>query len=108
MEKIVKSSEESVEAFTEMKKIIKSNKCNISWLAYKQGQIFGRFKMNDNFFDMVKKFWISKSTMVFKRSIVKFVNKYLRMKRSSLSLHFLKNNFKMINEICHKNASEFK
>ena len=30
------------------------------------------------------------------------------MKKSSLSLHFLKNNFKIIKEICHENASEFK
>ena len=30
------------------------------------------------------------------------------MKKSSLSLHFLKNSFKIIKEICHENASEFK
>ena len=72
--KNVKSSEEAV---NEMEKIIKSNKCNILWLAYQQGQIFERFKMNDNFIDMAKKFWISKSTTVFKISIVKFANKYL-------------------------------
>ena len=72
--KNVKSSEEAV---NEMEKIIKSNKSNILWLAYQQGQIFERFKMNDNFIDMAKKFWISKSTTVFKISIVKFANKYL-------------------------------
>ena len=63
--------------------------------------------MNDNFIDMVKKFGISKSTILLKISIVKFVNKYPRMKKSSLSFHFLKNNFKLIKEICHENASEF-
>ena len=30
------------------------------------------------------------------------------MKKSSLSLHLLKNNFKIIKEICQENASEFK
>ena len=45
---------------------------------------------------MMNKFGISKSTIVFKIWIVKFINKYLRMKKSSLSLHFLKNNFKTI------------
>ena len=30
------------------------------------------------------------------------------MKKSSLSLQFSKNNFKIIKEICHENASEFK
>ena len=30
------------------------------------------------------------------------------MKKSPLSLHFSKNNFKVIKEIWHENASEFK
>ena len=46
--------------------------------------------------------------MAFKMSIVKFLNKYPKMKKSSLSLHFLKNNFKIFKEICHENASKFK
>ena len=82
--------------------------CNILWLAYQQGQIFEKFKMNDNFINMVKEFNISKSTILFKIFIVQFINRYTRMKKSSLSLHFLKNNFKIIKEICHENAIEFK
>ena len=57
---------------------------------------------------MIKELGIIKFAIVFKISIVKFVNKYSRMKKSSLSLYFLKNNFKVIKEICHENASEFK
>ena len=57
---------------------------------------------------MVKERGISKSNILFKISIVKFVNKYPRMKKSSFSLHFLKNNLKAIKEICHENASDFK
>ena len=91
-----------------MKKVIKSNKCNILWLAYQKSQIFEKFKMNDNFINMVKEFNINKSTILFKTSIARFINKYPRMKKSSLSLHFLKNNFKIIKEICHENANEFK
>ena len=67
-----------------------------------------KFKVNENFIDLVKKFGISKSTILFKISIVKFVNKYPRMKKCSLFLHFLMNNFRVIKEICHENASEFK
>ena len=89
--KNVKSSEEAVEVVNEIEEIIKINKCNILWLAYQQGQIFERFKMNDNFIKMVKEIGISKSTMVFKIYIVKFINKYTRMRKSSLSFHFLKN-----------------
>ena len=51
---------------------------------------------------MVNKFGISKSTMVFKTSIVKFLHKYRRMKKCALSFHFLKNNFKIINETAIK------
>ena len=57
---------------------------------------------------MVKELGISKSTILFKILIVKFVNAYPRMKKFSFSLHFLKINFKIIKEICHENASEFK
>ena len=46
--------------------------------------------------------------MTFKISIVKCINKYPRTKKSSLSLHFLKNNFEIIKKNCHENASEFK
>ena len=86
--KSVKSPEEAVEAVNNMEKVIKSDKCNILWLAYQQDQISQKFKMNDNFINMVKEFNISKSTILFKISIVKCINKYPRMKKSSLSLHF--------------------
>ena len=49
----VKSSEKAIEAANNMKKIIKSNKYNILLLANQQVQIFEKFKMNDNFIDMV-------------------------------------------------------
>ena len=70
--------------------------------------IFEKFKMNENFIDMVQEFGMSEPTILLKISIVKCVNKYPKMKKSSLSLHFLKNNFKIIKEIYHENASEFK
>ena len=54
----------------------------------------------------MNKFGISKSTMVFKISIVKFLIKYPKMKKSSLSLYFLKNNFKIMKEVCHEDASK--
>ena len=103
--KSVKSPDEAVEKVNNMEKVIKSNTCNILWLAYQQGQIFEKFKLNENFIDIVKELGINTSTILFKISIVKFVNNYPRMKKFSLSLHFLKNNFKIIKEICHENLS---
>ena len=49
-----------------MEKIIKSNKSNILSLAYQQGKIFEKFKVNENFIDMVKELGISKSTILLK------------------------------------------
>ena len=68
---------------------------NILWLTYQKGQIFEQFKLNENFIAMAKEFGISKSTILFKISIAKFVNKYPRMIKSSL--HFLKNNLVNLN-----------
>ena len=43
--KSVRRSEEAVEAVHDMEKIIKRKKCKILWLAYQQGQIFEKFKI---------------------------------------------------------------
>ena len=104
----IKSPDEAADAVNNIGKVIRSKKSNILWLEYQQGQIFQKFKANEHFIGMFKELGISKSTILFKILIVKFVNKYLTMKKSSLFLHFLKNNFKIIKEICHENASEFK
>ena len=103
-----KSSEEAMKVVKEMEKIIRSNKCSKLWLTYQQGQIFERFKLSDKFINMVNQFGISKTTMVFKISNLTFLSKYPRMKKSLLSLQFLKNNFKIIKKICQENASQLK
>ena len=95
----VKNSDKAAEVLKEMENIIKSNKCSILWLAYQQGKISENFKVNDKFINMVNHFGISRSTMAFKVSIVRFLNNYPKMKKSLLSLHFLKNNFKVIKDI---------
>ena len=96
---------ETVEVVKEMEKIIRSNKCCILWLAFQQKKIFETFKANNKLINLVNNFGISKSTMVFKISIVKFLNNYPKMKKSSFSHHLLQSNFM---EICQENASEFK
>ena len=75
-QKNVKSSEEAVEVVNEIEKIIKSKKYSIFWLSCQQGQILERFKLTDNFINIVNKFGISKYTMVFKKLIVKLINKF--------------------------------
>ena len=66
---------------------------------------YERFKANDKFINLVNQFCISKSTVVFKISIVRFLNNYPKMRKY---LHFLNNNFKINKDICKENTSEFK
>ena len=57
---------------------------------------------------MITDFGISKSTVMFKIDMVKLIGKYPKLKYLLLSLHFMKNYFKLIKEICEENDSEFK
>ena len=56
--KNVKRSQEAMEVVKEMEKNIRSSKYKISWLAQQKVQIFERFKLNDNFVNMVNQFGI--------------------------------------------------
>ena len=49
---------------------------------------------------MIKQFRASKSTIIFKISIVKLIDKHSKIKDFSFCFYFLKNYFKTINEIC--------
>ena len=90
-----------------MDKMIKISKNDILIIAYKQGKIFRKFKTNNRFISAVSAFKISKATITFKIAIVDFIGKYPRMEKSCISLYNLKNNFKIIKEVCQENASEF-
>ena len=57
---------------------------------------FQTFKANDKLIKLVNNFSICKLAMAFKFSIVKFPNNHSKMKKSSLSLHFIRNNFKIM------------
>ena len=80
--------------------------------------IFQRFKEKDKFTKMITEFGISRSTVSFKIVINKYkyqellisswaVNKYFKLKNSSLSPYFLKN-MRIIEQICKEIAREFK
>ena len=90
-----------------IERIIKSKKNNILILAYYQGLIFKTFKENIKFTGAVSNLKIGKVTINFKTSIVKFLDDYPKVRKSSISLHFLKNNFKIIKEVCREHALEF-
>ena len=63
---------------------------------------FQKFKEIEQFVNMVSKFGVGKSTIVFKIALFKLINNYLKIKNSFLSLHYFKKYFKTIREIVKK------
>ena len=53
----------------------------------------------------VTKFKISKATINFKVGIIKFIDDYPNMQKSIISLQFLKNNFRVIKDVCKEYAT---
>ena len=103
----VKSPNDAAELISKIERVIKSRKNSILVLAYHQSVIFKRFKESSMFTSAVTNLKISKSTINFKIGIVQFIHDYPKMKKSSISLHFLKNNFRIIKEVCREHSSEF-
>ena len=88
--------EEAINIIKEYQDIIKTNKKNIIFFAYQQGKVFKRFKENENFKNLLERFKITKSTIIFKTNIVKLIDKYPKIKTSSISLNFLNIYYKNI------------
>ena len=98
--KNVDNPDDAAELIGRIEHIMKSKKNNILMLAYHQGIIFKKYKDNTTFTSAVAKFKISKATINFKIGIIKFIDDYPKMRKSSISLHFLKNNFRVIKDVC--------
>ena len=105
----MESEEDAAKIIYELEKIIKNKKRDIVWLAYYQGEIFQKYRSKERFVnDMVSKFKVSKSTIVFKIALSKLIVEYPNIKNSSLFLHYFKRHLKLIKEVCKESASEFK
>ena len=103
------STEDAAKVIHEFEEIIKNKKSDIVWLAYHLGKIFQKLRSKERFVnDMVTKFKVSKSTIVFKITLSRLINKYPKIKNSLLSLHYFKKHLKLIKEVCKESASEFK
>ena len=90
-----------------VERIMKSKKNDTLILTYHQGLIFRKFKENNRFTGAVTNLKINKATINFKIGNIKFVEDFPQMQKSSVSLHFLKNSFQVIKEVCREHASEF-
>ena len=61
------------------------------WLAHHQGKIFQKFRSKERFVsDMVTKFKVRKSTIVFKIALCRLIDEYPKIKNTSLPLHYFK------------------
>ena len=110
LEELIKKTSNPNDATELVKKLDKLTKCsknNILVWAYQQGKVFQKFKSNNKFVSAVTEFGISKTTINFKIDIVKFIENYPKMKKSCISLFYLKNNFRVIKNVCQEHASEF-
>ena len=82
------TNEDAVETIQELEQIIQNKKSDIVCLAYYQSRIFHKFRKKERFVsDMVLKFYVSKSTIVFKIALKKLIYHFPKIKDSSLSLH---------------------
>ena len=57
---------------------------------------------------MLRDMGISKSTIYFEVKLVKVIEKYPKLKKSSLPLNFMKNYMKSIKQVCKESSNEFK
>ena len=93
LEQTVKNTSDlndAIELVKKIDKVIKCSKNNNLMLAYQQGRVFQKFKMNKGFSNAVIEFVISKTTINFKIDIVNFINQHPGMRKSSISLFYLK------------------
>ena len=102
----VDSPDDAAKLVGRIERIMKSKKNNILILAYHQGLILKKYKENSKFTGAVTNPKIGKATINFKICIIKFIDDYPKMRKFLVSLHFLKNNFRIIREVCREHASE--
>ena len=93
LEQLITTTENPNDAIELVKKIgrlIKCSKNNILTLAYQQGKVFQKFKKGNRFLTAAAEFEKSKSTINFKIDTVNFIDKYPKMRKSCISLFYLK------------------
>ena len=103
----VENSEDAVTIVEEYEEIIRTKNKNIVCIACDQGKVFRRFKEREKIIKPVKEFDLHKTTMMFNINIVKLIDKYPKLMKSSVTLGCLKNYLKDIKQICNENPNEF-
>ena len=75
------------------------------FIAYHQRKTFKRFKEKQKFIKFVSEFKVHKCTITFKINIFKLIDMHPKSMKSSAKLHFLKNYYADIKQICKENLT---
>ena len=88
-ENCTSNEKDAAKVIPEFEEIIRNKKSDIVWPVYYLGKIFEKFRSKERFVnDMVLKFKVSKSTIVFKIALSRLIDNYPKIKDSLLSLHY--------------------
>ena len=105
--KKIDSPYDAAELMKKIDKIMKTKTNNILILTYHQGIIFQKYRDNKKLLSAVNSCKISKTTINFEIRIIRFIDDYLKMRKSCISLHYLKKNFRIFKEVYKDHGSEF-
>ena len=95
----VNKPEDAAELIKQYEEILKTKRKDIISIAYYQGKVFSRFREKEKFVKLVADFGVHKGTIIVKMNVFKLLDKYPKLKNSSVTLNFIKNYFKDIKEI---------
>ena len=83
------NEKDAAKVIQEFEEIIRNKKSDIVWPAYYLGKIFQKFRSKEQIVNnMVLKFKVSKSTIVFKIALSRLIDNYSEIEDSSLSFHY--------------------
>ena len=90
-ENCIVNEEGAAEVILKFEETIRNKKSDIVWVAYYQSKIFHKIRSKERFAnDMVSKFKVSKSKIVFKIALTSLIDDYPKIKDSSLSFYYFK------------------
>ena len=99
--------EKAADIIKQYEDIIKiKNKGTIN-VAYRQGQVFKRFKEKENFTKLVTELGIHKNTIIFRINVFRLCKKHPKLLKSSIGLGFFKNYHKDIKAIYEEYEKDF-
>ena len=102
----VKKPEDAAELIKYYEEILWTKRKGVISVAYCQGKLFSWFHEKEKFTRLVADFGVHKGTIIFKINVFKLLDKYTKLKKSSVTQSFMKNYFKDIKQVC-KESSDF-